>query len=219
MLVGTSPSGPDLKNIFLWSNRTYRDFEMKFQVKLEGGNSGVQFRSHTDLMEQLLVVSGPQANIVGKLWGSLFDEGRSNRWIAQPPPNSQDTVKAKEFNDFYIRCVGNHLTTKVNGVTVLDSSFAEIPDTGIIGFQIRKEERTKEAKVTFRDVVIRELPRAEAGPRSADRAGRQADPRGAGPSRRHQPGAHQGEASRAAAASQAVPGRAATATTWPAGAN
>jgi uncharacterized protein (TIGR03067 family) len=171
VLTGTSPPGPDLKNIFLWSNRKYRDFEMKFKVKLDNGNSGVQFRSHTDIVEQLLVVSGPQANIVGNLWGSLFDEGRKNDWIAEPSVDSQKAVKPGEFNDYYVRCVGKQVTIRINGVTMLDSTYDVVPDEGIIGFQIRKEESAKEAKVSFRDVMMRDLSSRSGQLASADEQG------------------------------------------------
>src|SRR3954470_24907961 len=76
-LVGTT--GPDgIKfNTFLCSKKTYKDFELKFQVRLKDGrgNSGVQIRSkiHEPGRAQY-AVAGPQCDIGDVFWGSLYGE-------------------------------------------------------------------------------------------------------------------------------------------------
>ena len=45
-------------------------------------------------------------------------------------------LKEKDFNDYYIKCVGKHVTIKLNGETTVDDDFAKMPDDGIIAWQL-----------------------------------------------------------------------------------
>src|SRR4051812_32434125 len=49
-------------NTFLCSKKQYSDFEMKFQVKMIGGNSGIQIRSKIHDMKKF-AVTGPQCDM------------------------------------------------------------------------------------------------------------------------------------------------------------
>src|SRR5688572_30105921 len=62
-------------NTFLCSKAKYKDFELKFQVRLKGGkgNSGIQIRSKIYKPEQF-GVAGPQCDIGANYWGSLYGE-------------------------------------------------------------------------------------------------------------------------------------------------
>ena len=62
-------------NTFLTSKKKYRDFELKFQVRLTGrnANSGVQLRSRLTNRERFIVI-GPQADMGKGVWGSLYGE-------------------------------------------------------------------------------------------------------------------------------------------------
>src|SRR5262245_19889726 len=73
-IIGATPEGLKF-NTFLCSKRKYRDFELKFQVRLEGksANSGVQIRSEI-LDPKTLAVKGPQCDMGQIYWGSLFGE-------------------------------------------------------------------------------------------------------------------------------------------------
>ncbi|MBI1831095.1 MAG: DUF1080 domain-containing protein [Planctomycetes bacterium] len=70
-IVGsTAPKGINY-NTFLCSKRTYRDFEMHFEVKLtKSGNSGIQIRSRIHNKDKF-AVTGPQCDMGGPYWGSL----------------------------------------------------------------------------------------------------------------------------------------------------
>src|SRR5882762_4041621 len=76
-LVGTTHPDGGKFNTFLCSKKKYKDFELHFQVKLTGkgwtGNSGVQVRSRIHNQDKF-AVTGPQADIGGGYWGSLYGE-------------------------------------------------------------------------------------------------------------------------------------------------
>jgi hypothetical protein len=152
-LVGSAPAGLKF-NTFLCSKKKYRDFELSFQVRLKGdkANSGVQVRSN--LLERTrFTVQGPQADMGDGYWGALYGE-RFGGMMKEAPPEAEKAVKAAEFNDYFIRCVGKHVTIKVNGVTSVDDDFARMPDEGIIGWQLHAGPALK---VTFRNIVFKDL--------------------------------------------------------------
>src|SRR5262245_50826327 len=77
-LTGATPKGLKF-NTFLCSKKQYRDFELKFQVRLTGGgaNSGVQVRSKirdNPKDKAVFAVEGPQCDMGGQYWGSLYGE-------------------------------------------------------------------------------------------------------------------------------------------------
>ena len=137
-LVGNT--GPDgiKSNTFLCSTKNYTDFELSFQVRLKGGagNSGVQVRSKVvDPEKKTYVVAGPQADIGGGYWGSLYGE-RFGGMMKESPKEIVAKVKKDDFNDYFVKVVGKHVTIKVNGETTVDQDFPKLPDTGIIAWQL-----------------------------------------------------------------------------------
>ncbi len=159
-LVGYTPKAPAV-NTFLCSKKKYRDFEMKFKVRLKDGigNSGVQIRSKIVDAKQF-AVAGPQGDIGDGSWGDLYGE-RFGGMIKAASNNVQHAVKSKGFNDYYIKCVGKHVTIKVNGVTSVDDDFHKMPDEGIIAFQLHADYPSME--VTFKDIEFTELATAKPG--------------------------------------------------------
>jgi hypothetical protein len=59
------------------------------------------------------------------------------------------------FNDFHIRCIGKHVTIKVNGVTTIDDDFPDLPDEGVLAWQINGYRTPRE--VTFRNIEFTDL--------------------------------------------------------------
>jgi hypothetical protein len=151
-LVGeTPPPGGIKSNTFLCSTRKYTDFELSFQVRLKGGvgNSGVQVRSKlVDPEKNPYVVGGPQADIGGGYWGSLYGE-RFGGMMKQSPKAVVDKVKKDDFNDYYIKVVGKHVTIKLNGETAVDEDFEKMPDDGIIAWQLHAGPPME---VTFKNI-------------------------------------------------------------------
>jgi hypothetical protein len=166
-IVGsTLPKGNNF-NTFLCTKRTYKDFEMKFQVKLtgKGGNSGVQIRSLLKDREKF-VVWGPQCDMGQQYWGSLYGEhfggkkpGEGGMMKAADAKLIKKILKEEDFNDYYIKCIGKHVTIKLNGETTVDDDFANLPEEGIIALQLHAGGPME---VTFKNMEFREIrPRVQ----------------------------------------------------------
>jgi len=138
-IVGnTHPDGLKF-NTFLCSKKPYKDFELTFKVKLTGdgwsGNSGVQIRSEVFDKEHL-AVKGPQCDMGDAYWGSLYGEHFGGMMKQSPKEVVEKALKKNDFNDYSIKCVGKHVTIKLNGETTVDEDFAKMPDEGIIAWQL-----------------------------------------------------------------------------------
>jgi hypothetical protein len=162
-IVGsTFPSGVRF-NTFLCSKKQYTDFELQFKVRLRGkgwdGNSGVQIRSKIRSSPQdraHFAVEGPQCDMGNGYWGSLYGEHfLGGRMMKAAPRSVLDKVLKKEdFNDYYIQCVGKHVTIKLNGETTVDQDFSKLPDTGIIALQLHQGQPME---VIFKDIQFKDL--------------------------------------------------------------
>jgi hypothetical protein len=137
-LVGASPEGAKF-NTFLCSKKTYKDFELRFQVKLKGkgwtGNSGVNIRSAVADRKKFSV-AGPQCDMGQYYWGCLYGERTSGMMKEADKKLVSQALKVNDFNDYYIRCVGKHVTIKLNGATTVDDDFDDLPPQGIIAWQV-----------------------------------------------------------------------------------
>lgn len=153
-------------NSFLVSKKTYGDFALELEVKIEDttSNSGIQFRSHYD----------PAGNAGrGKVYGyqyeldpssrrwtaGIYDEGRRD-WLypLSLHPAAQDAFRLNEFNRVKIECVGNNLRTWINGIPA-----AYVVDTvdrnGFIALQVHaigKPEMAGE-KIYWKNIRIRPI--------------------------------------------------------------
>lgn len=154
-IVGYTPKDPGYNN-FLCSKKKYGDFELSFKVRLKDGvgNSGVQIRSRL-LDPKKFVVGGPQADIGQGYWGSLYGEQFGGMMKQSPSDLVKKIVKQKDFNDYSIRCVGKHVTIKINGETMVDGDFAKMPEEGIIAFQLHAGFKSME--VTYKDIRFTDL--------------------------------------------------------------
>jgi hypothetical protein len=153
-IVGASPDGLKF-NTFLCSKKKYGDFEMQFQVRLKDGkgNSGVQIRSEI-FAPKTFAVKGPQADIGAGYWGSLYGEHFGGMMKEAPRDEVNKVLKAADFNTYYIKCVGKHVTIKVNNVTTVDDDFPKMPPEGIIAFQLHAGGPME---VTFRNIRFTDL--------------------------------------------------------------
>ena len=108
---------------FLVSDTTYDDFILEAEVRVpEGGNSGIQFRSHYEPNR----LWGYQAEVdpSDRAWsGGLYDEGRRG-WLA--PLEGEDRADARgafrqgEWNAYRIKAEGPHIQIWLNGVKTAD---------------------------------------------------------------------------------------------------
>ena len=159
---------------YIWSKKSYGDFELKLSYKLsKGANSGLFFRTDKDnpvqggFEIQLMDNEGFQAEKKKKLPprrlnGSLYDASAPKKDPAKP---------VGEWNTLRLTCKGSKISLAINGKTVFDadiskwdtagknpdgsdnkfkSALAELPKTGHIGFQNHGQV------VWFKDVSIKE---------------------------------------------------------------
>jgi hypothetical protein len=153
-IVGTTAPNGIKFNTFLCSKRKYKDFEMQFQVKLaKVGNSGIQIRSHIHNKEKF-AVTGPQCDMGAQYWGSLYGENFGGMMKAADAKLVKETLKVDDFNEYYIKAVGKHVTIKLNGKTTVDAEFPKMPEEGIIAFQIHGGPAME---VVFKNIQFKEI--------------------------------------------------------------
>jgi hypothetical protein len=154
-IVGTAGAEKVPFNTFLWTKKRYKDFELKCYVRLMDGqgNSGVQIRSEV-LNQQQLSAKGPQCDIGQQFWGSLYGENFGGMMKAAPVDVVKKALKPADFNDYYIKCVGKHVTIKLNGETTVDDDFEKMPEDGRIGLQLHGGHVME---VTFKNFEFKDL--------------------------------------------------------------
>jgi len=169
---------PCTKNQFIvWQGGDVADFELKlkFRVRGNGGNSGVQFRSK--MREDGLAI-GYQADIYqsGGYLGGVCDELHKRDGPELLSANGSRTVIAKdgqrtrtpiatqakmrewdEWNDYHIIAIGRKVILRINGVTaseMIDNEEAHFDLEGILGLQLRAG---KPMTVQFKDIYLKQL--------------------------------------------------------------
>lgn len=157
-IIGVAPQGLKF-NTFLCSQKKYRDFELKFQVWLIGdnANSGVQIRSEVEERKNFQV-KGPQCDMGQVYWGSLYGEHFGGMMKQAPKEVVTKALKKNTFNDYYIKCVGKRVTIKLNGEVTVDGEFPQMPDEGIIAWQLHSGGPMA---VIFRNIEFTDLRRKE----------------------------------------------------------
>jgi Domain of Unknown Function (DUF1080) len=159
-LVGGSLSETVPRNDFLVTTKSYGNFVLRLKFKLEGTegfiNSGVQFRSQraTDPAHEMV---GYQADLGAKYWGSLYDETRRNKVLAEADAAVvTQALKPNDWNDYEIRAEGRRIRLSINGRQTIDYTEPDesIPQTGLIGLQIHGGGK---GQVSFKDITIQEL--------------------------------------------------------------
>ena len=177
-IVGrTTDEKPIDGNTFLvWQGDLPGNFELTAQFKIEGGNSGIQYRSKV-IDEEKFVVSGYQADIdfTNKFAGILYEE-KGRGILAQRGETvtiDADGEKAKvrfgdttklaagihpgKWNDFRVVADGNHLQHFINETMtaeVIDEQIDKAATNGVIALQIH---RGPAMVVRFKNIKIRKL--------------------------------------------------------------
>ena len=164
VIVGETKEDPKY-NTFLVSKNKYSDFELSFKVQLRDGvgNSGAQIRS-TLKDDKKYVVHGPQVDVGKGYWGSLYGEGVGGMMKASDPAKIKAVLKEKDFNEYHIIAKGTHITVKVNGETMVDQDFPNLPGKnadkkapteGVIAFQAHAGYPAM--RVEYRDIKFKDL--------------------------------------------------------------
>jgi len=152
-IVGTVGPGP---NSFLCTEKTYRDFILKLDVKLDvPGNSGIQIRSH--IREEKNRVYGYQCEIdpSSRAWsGGIYDEGRRG-WLfpLKDDEKARQAFRRNEWNQFVIEAKGPSIKTWVNGVPCADLTDT-MDEEGFIALQVHAG---KQGQIRWRNIRLKEI--------------------------------------------------------------
>ena len=160
----TKENSPKGNTFLIWKGGTLGDFELRLSYRMQGGNSGVQYRSrHVPFKEtdaNKWVVTGYQAEIANKPGadGFLYHEaGRGSLCrVGDKVVIGEDgkpqvvgkvgdkeaiaaTFKQSDWNDYVIVARGNHLVHYLNGIQtidVVDNDPKRSAASGILALQI-----------------------------------------------------------------------------------
>ncbi len=146
-------------NTFLRTDRTYGDFILKLDLKLDvPGNSGIQFRSHQRTEPNGSVrVFGYQAEVdpLPRAWsGGLYDEGRRG-WLydLRDHPEARKAFHVQGWNAYVIEARGPRIRITLNGVPCAD--YLDTMDLeGFIALQVHAG---KEGVIRWKDVRVKDL--------------------------------------------------------------
>lgn len=157
-IFGESTSG---KYGYLLTRKEYKNFDirLKFNCTSEG-NSGLFFHSQItgENPKWGPDIVGLQAEIdPARHTGGIYESG-GRGWVALPTAAGEKAIKpVGEWNSMEVRVEGNHIVTLLNGVRIVDYTYAPEKYTdGHIGFQIHTGEHG--FRIRFKDIYIRTLP-------------------------------------------------------------
>lgn len=179
-IVGqTTAEKPTKGNTFLiWRGGEPKNFVLKAEYKIEGGNSGIQYRSF-EVPDNKWVVGGYQADIdaggtfVGSCYGERFrgmlcvrgqkceiGADAKSKVVGSVGDNKElfGKVKAGDWNEYTIEADGNHFVQKINGVVMADLTDLDTKnrrDGGILALQLHAGPPMK---IQFRNVRLKTLP-------------------------------------------------------------
>jgi uncharacterized protein (TIGR03067 family) len=157
-LVGRQPANSAKEDHLLWGPAEFKNFELSFDVRLKDnkGYGGVFFRGSLFLptgLDKGSLIRGHRADIGSGRWGtvSLVDVDSS---LAMQTSKTPAVVRIGDFNHYGIRCVGQHLTVRVNGSTTIDEDLPKLPSEGLFAWQLGGGAGTE---ITFANIRIRKL--------------------------------------------------------------
>lgn len=135
---------------YMFSKQDYSDFELHIDVKMTGYNSGVCCRIHPASYDD---VPGYQVDMGDGYWGCLWDEHHRQKKIFDYPQAEQDKlVRKNDWNHYYFRCYGHHVTIFLNGVKTADGDDPGGFDSGPLGFQLCHGDNTV---ASFKNIYVK----------------------------------------------------------------
>lgn len=176
----TTKENPTKGNTFIiWRDGKLDDFELRLQVKIIDGNSGIQYRSRE---VEKWVMSGYQADFeAGDTYsGILYEEKargilalRGQKIVIQPDGKRpvtgsvgesdkiQAAIKKEDWNDYTIIAHGNHLIHKINGHTTIDVTDNQEKKRSMIGLLALQLHAGPPMTVQFRNIRLKRLKLAQ----------------------------------------------------------
>ncbi len=177
----TTPEKPTKGNTFLiWRQGEVADFDLRFEYRMEGGNSGVQYRSFENPDKWgKWVIGGYQADFESgdrysgilygeKYRGILANRGQKTVVGANHKPQVveqfadsaelQKHVKKGDWNEYRVTAEGFHFTHYINGQKMsecVDEDKEMRRASGLLALQLHQGPPMK---VQFRNIRIKHLP-------------------------------------------------------------
>lgn len=158
-LTGGSLTTQVPHNEFLATQKTYKNFILRLQFKLQGTgfvNAGIQFHSQR-LQNPPFEMRGYQADLGDGYWASLYDESRRDKVLVHADSVAVSKVlKRNEWNNYQIRSEAGRIRIWLNGLQTVDytETDAAIPQSGLIALQIHGGGK---AQVAYKNITIEEL--------------------------------------------------------------
>jgi hypothetical protein len=177
----TTKEKPTKGNTFLVWEGEVADFELTFQYKIVGGNSGVQYRSKL-LDPKAFVIAGYQGDFeAGKTYSGILYEERGRGILAQrgqkvvikegadpkkpkievtgsvgKSDEIQAKIKSGDWNEYRVVAKGGHLQHFINGVQTVDvtDETAVGAKKGALALQLHAGPPMV---VQFKDIVLKEI--------------------------------------------------------------
>ncbi|MFN3650619.1 MAG: DUF1080 domain-containing protein [Armatimonadota bacterium] len=172
----TTPDRPTPQNTFLiWKGGTLKDFDLRVKFRIEGGNSGIQYRSkHLGNW----VVAGYQADFeAGDRWNGLIYEERGRGVLAEPgqrtvigedgkpkvvgtvgdPEKIKAAVRKGEWNEYHLVARGNQLRHEINGVVTAETTDEDTDGRAAEGILALQLHQGPPMKVQFKDFHLKQL--------------------------------------------------------------
>lgn len=163
-IVGTSV--PESPNSFLATEKTYGDFILELELKLDADmNYGIQFRSESTEDYDHGRVHGYQMEVdpSDRAWsGGIYDEARRG-WLypLELNPAAKTAFKKRDWNKYRIECRGSEIRTWINGIPCAHL-IDDMTLKGFIALQVHQiykpEDKGKE--IHWRNLRIMENPDA-----------------------------------------------------------
>ncbi len=157
-IVGGSLKANVPRNEFLCTKREYGNFELrlKFKVLGKGANAGIQIRSRRIPNHHEMI--GYQADLGDGWWGSLYDESRRKKVLAEADAEAVAKVlKRDDWNRYRIRCQGKRIQLWINDLATVDYTEPDetLEQRGLIGLQIHGGPASE---AWYKEITIEQLP-------------------------------------------------------------
>lgn len=160
-LVGGNLNEAIVQNEYLCTEASYGDFELQLEARpsREDANGGIQFRSSRIANTQGVIGYQADLGILPRdppqnIWGSLYDEGRRRRFLAEAPAEViAMAYRSGDWNHFRILNEDRRVQIFVNGTQTVDfvEEDEEVPLAGIICLQIHAGEA---AEIRYRHIYL-----------------------------------------------------------------
>ncbi|HUE16306.1 MAG TPA: family 16 glycoside hydrolase, partial [Planctomycetaceae bacterium] len=155
--------GADEKTLaVLRSKEKYKDFDLKFRVRLKdgSGNCGVRFRTPEDEPTDgkadgvECVIHRTERDKTYAI-GSLAKGSTDKPDVFSARGSAARFVKAGDFNQVHIRCEGEQVVIRVNHMTTISKTLTAIADEGYIALEL--DGRNQLGEVEFKDFKFTDL--------------------------------------------------------------